>query len=320
MIYFVTGGAGYIGSYVVRDLLKEGHEVLCYDLQSEPTPLMHELIKKDDFKRLKFVKGDIADFNLISDTIRKQQPEKIIHFSSILPPISETDVPFAIKTNVIGTQNIFEAAHTFGIKRVVWSSSCASISKLGEVFNTNLLDSTDIYGTKNFYGATKIICELMAKQYIKNYGLEIITLRYPVVYGIGKSTGWGAYFANMMKNAALGNTATIRGGDSNWPYMYVEDVSMTTIKASQVPLPDRKVFNLQQGGYYNGWQLAEILKELNPKAIINVEPGKDADYDLPLVTESTFQKELQFTPRYSLKEGFRLVINYYRKQNRLPMI
>jgi nucleoside-diphosphate-sugar epimerase len=120
------------------------------------------------------------------------------------------------------------------IKRVVWSSSCAVISSLGEVFGSKLLDDTGIYGTKNFYGATKILCELMAKQYINNYGMEIISLRFPVVYGLGKATGWGAYFTEMMKNAALGNPATIRGGDSNWPYMYVEDVSMATIKASQV--------------------------------------------------------------------------------------
>jgi nucleoside-diphosphate-sugar epimerase len=121
----------------------------------------------------------------------------------------------------------------------------------------------------------------------------------------------------------LENHVTIRGGDTSWAYIYIEDAALVTIKACEAPTPVTKMFNLHSGRYYNGWELAEMLTELNPRVKITVEPGK-ADYNYPVVDISAASKELGFSPRYSFmdgfKEGLKESMNYFRKQNGLTML
>ncbi|HXY74957.1 MAG TPA: NAD(P)-dependent oxidoreductase [Dehalococcoidales bacterium] len=317
MILLVTGGGGFLGSYVVRDLLKDGHEVVCFDLVAEPTPLMKELIPADLMSRLTMLKSNITDSAAVSETVKKYKPDMIVHFSGVMPPVTEENVPLAIQVNIGGTNNIFEAARVYKVKRVIWSSSNSVLGKAGPAFGKNVLDDKlGIYGPGNFYGSTKVLCELMANQYIKNFGMDIISIRYPRVYGVGKNVGGGAAFTELMANVALEKPIVITGGDTSWDYLYIEDGSLATLKACTVPSTKTKVFNLNDGNNCNGYQLAEILKEINPKAQITVQPGK-AQYDFPLVDASAVTRELGFTPRYSLKEGLRMAINYFRKQNHL---
>jgi nucleoside-diphosphate-sugar epimerase len=322
MIYLVTGGAGFIGSYVVRNLLKAGHKVVSYQ-RSGVTPLLQELVPQENFDRLQVVQGNITDLELLSETIKQHHPEMIVHFAGIMVPLSE-DVPMAIQTNIIGTNNVFEAAKKFNVKRVVWSSSNSVYGNLGKVYGNNVIDdSHEMYGPMYFYGATKVMGELMAKQYITKYGMDIICLRFPRTVGIGKKSGGAGVFLEFLRNVSLDNPVTIRGGDTSWAYLYIEDAATVTVKACEAPTPKTKMFNLHTGIYYNGWELAEMLTEINPQAKITVEPGK-VDYNYPMVDISAAQKELGFSPLFSYKEGFkeglRYVLNYFRKQNNLPTL
>jgi len=314
MIYLVTGGTGFIGSYVVRDLLKQGHEVISYDLPAGASPLLKELIPAENLRKVKFIQGDVKDYALIADTIKQNKVDNIIHLAACMIPECEKDVPLAIRTTIVGTNNIFEAARAFGLKRVTWSDSSSVVGNLGNRLGDKLPENISCPG--NFYGATKTLCEYMAGHYNKNFGMDIISVRYWRVYGPGKNTGGGAVFTEFVKNFALGNPVAIAGGESKWAYIHVEDASLTTIKASQVASTKTKVFDLHDGRSYNGWELAEVLKEINPQVKVNIAGGK-AQYDFPDVITTPAREELEFKPR-SLKLGLTQFINYFRKQNNLP--
>jgi UDP-glucose 4-epimerase len=317
MNFLVTGGTGFMGSYVVRDLVKIGHRVVCFQ-RSGATPILQELIPDKLLKSIKIVQGKITDFGLFSEAVKENRIEIIIHFAGVMVPDSEENIPLAVQTNIVGLSNVFEAARINKVRRVVWSSSNTVLGKLGTLLGENPIDvSTGIYCPTNFYGATKALGELMAKQYIEKQDMDIISLRFPRVFGIGKASGGGVAFTELMKNVALGNPVTIKGGDSSWAYIYVEDAASLTIKACEAHNTKTKIFNLHEGGNYTGWDLANILKEINPGLIVTVEPGK-AQYNFPTVDISALKTELDFTPRYTFKEGIKLAANYFRKQNNLP--
>lgn len=319
MKLLITGGTGFMGSYVVRDLVKVGHKVVCFQ-RSGVTSLLQDLTSPEELSNVKIVQGEITNFELLSETVRKYQIQIIIHFSGVMVPESENNIPVAVQTNIVGTQNIFEVAKINKIKRVVWGSSNTVLGNLGKLLgNQKLDDSLGFYCPGNFYGASKALCELMAKQYIEKQGMDIISLRFPRVFGIGKNTGGGKVFTELIKNVALGNTVVIPGGDSSWAYIYVEDAATLTINACEVPATKSKIFNLHEGRNYTGWDLANILREINPQAEVNVMPGR-AQYDFPSVDVTGLENELNFKPHYSLKEGIRLAINYFRKQNDLSML
>jgi len=318
MVYLVTGGTGFIGSYLVRDLLAEGNDVVTLQ-RSSATPLLKELIPFEKMQHLVFIQGTIADNGLLNETIKKYHPEIIVHFGWSMIPECDNDISLALQTNVIGTHNVFKAALFFKLKRVVWSASNTAINNLGKYFNNNLIDdSRGLYCPPNFYAATKALGEIMARQYTQNHDIDIITLRFPRVYGPGKNSGGGAAFTNLIKEFALNNPITIQGGDSSQAYLYVEDSALVTLKACNVSSTKNKLFNPHVGRNYNGWELAEILEEINPQAKITVLPGK-IPYDMPETDTSPCRIELGFIPQYSLKEGIRKFANYFRKKNNLSL-
>ena len=319
MIYLVTAGSGFIGSYVVRDLVLQGHEVVCFQ-RSGITPLLQELIPPEKMKNVKIAQGNIKDFESLSNAIKQYDIKNIIHLAASMQPESEDNVPQAIQTTIVGTNNVLEAARTLKLNRVVWGGSNTCLGQLGKIVGSNILDDKiDAYAPPDFYAATKGLCDFMIKHYIKKYDLDIIALRLPRTYGPGKYSGGGIAFTEFIKNVALGNPVTITGADTSWGYLYVEDASSVLIKAAQVKSTVTKIFNPYDGRYHSGWELAEIIRDINPKVKVTIEPGM-GKYDFPSLDLSPCSKELGFTARYPLKEGVRMFINHFRKQNNLPLL
>src|ERR1039458_8536775 len=123
MKYLVTGGTGFIGSYVVRDLVLAGEQVVVYDWKPERRILEHLLTPEQIDVSVTMVQGDITNFDRILDVINQSQVEKIIHTAALMLHDVNANPLQAIKVNCEGTVACFEAAKILGLKKVVWVSS-----------------------------------------------------------------------------------------------------------------------------------------------------------------------------------------------------
>ncbi len=317
----VTGGTGFSGSYVVKELLQAGYHVVSFQRSGSNT-FFEEMIPKELRPKVDIVQGSVTEPLDLFDAIRKYNVDVIVHLAYLLFPYSEIP-PLSLRVNVMGTCNIFEAARLFGLKRVVWSGSIGGFGKLAEFYGGKLVSEKDVvYRPTRLYGASKALLEFLSNQYNQQFGVDIICFRFPRIYGIGQLRGGGGIeIAGLFKQAALDQPVTIRRGASRWSYCYVKDVARAVVTACNVSSTGSKIFNVGTDDVYNGWQLAEVIKKVNSKAQVNVEPGFHDSYDYPALDTSPSKNELGFIPEYPLEKGLREVFNYYRLQNGLkPLI
>ena len=233
LVYLVTGGTGFIGAYVVRNLLEAGEEVVCFQ-RSGITPLFQEVVSKEHLVKVKVVQGSVADTLDLFDTVCKYKVDSIIHLAYVLYPYSEVP-PLALRINVIGSNNVFEAARLFGVRRVVWTSTFGVFGRLGQFYGDKVVFEKDVvYRPTRLYGATKALVEFLTNQYNEQFGVDIIGLRCARIYGIGKLSGGGMEFTQLLRQAALDQPVTIGGGDERWVYGHVEDVAQAILKACTV--------------------------------------------------------------------------------------
>ena len=111
MVYLVTGGTGFIGSYVVRDLARQGEEVIAYDI-SPNEKLIEALISPEERNRIRVIQGDLLDLPRLLHLIKEYDVREIVHMGSLLAVASRTNPWLAIRVNCEGTCNIFELAIT----------------------------------------------------------------------------------------------------------------------------------------------------------------------------------------------------------------
>jgi UDP-glucose 4-epimerase len=320
MNILITGGTSFIGSYCIRDLMKEGHLVVSLNRNPDFT-LINQLLNKNEIAKVKFEKGNVADLPNLMRIARGNKIEGVIHLAAAMYPQSE-QVKEAVETNVIGTFNVFELAKELKLRRVVNGGSISVFGRLRDVIGSDiskaLFDEKHlIYNPTRMYGATKALGEYMASHYNRTFGTDIISLRIPRVYGTEKLTGSGVQFTTFLQKIAREEPATIENGDDALVYMYVEDAAALICKTCLTPKTKTKIFNMHEGGHYTGWQLASILKEINPQVKITVKPGKGV-YDTPALDNTAMNQELGFTPKYSIKEGMKLVLNDMRERINLP--
>ena len=125
MAYLVIGGTGFIGSYVVRDLVNRGREVVCFQ-RSGVNPWFRNILGEDNVDKVKIIAGDVSNTLQVFNIIRQNNIEFIIHLSFALPPVSELQPAYALRVNCIGLNNLLEAVRLFGLKRLVWTSSSST--------------------------------------------------------------------------------------------------------------------------------------------------------------------------------------------------
>jgi len=241
MSYLVTGGAGYIGSYIVRSLIDAGKEVCCLDLAGV-TPIVQEVIGKENLHKVKFVKGDIGNAVQLFSVLWQHGIDLIIHTASLVGHLCDLQPSHALWVNCIGTNNIMEAARIFGVRRVIWTSSGKVFGQLGAFYDKPVADDNALYMHSSMYGATKAINEFMTKLYFEKFGVDTIALRLGRTFGGGHND-----FSNFLRKAALNIPVTLGKADVD-PilgngYGHIEDISHLAMKACDVPTTETRVFN-----------------------------------------------------------------------------
>jgi nucleoside-diphosphate-sugar epimerase len=281
---------------------------------------MHEVLTPEQVKKITVIVGQLNDLPFLIKTIEDYKIDVILHLGAVLGDVAEKDPAEAVRVNISGTINIFEAARQAGIKRVVWASSQAIFGTqefYKELYGVDLVPNDVVLNPKLVYGATKTFCEFIAGWYFDKYGLETIGLRYCMTFGVGRQRGAGQFATELINKPAAGLPGNVDYGDTAPCWIYVEDAARATVLASRCPNPKTRNFTI--GGDIT--PLADIrdyILTLLPDAQIKLNPGVfPSAYNLDV---NAAEKELGFKCEYSVFEGVRETINLIRaKSNLLPV-
>lgn len=328
MAYLVTGGTGFIGSYVVRDLLNQGKEVVCFQ-RSGVTPVSRLVVGKDNLDRVKIVQGDVSDTLQLFHAIREYDIDLVVHASASFPinGASESQPAYALRVNCVGMNNVLEAARLFGLRKVIWTSSSLALGRLAEFYKEPVGDDNAIYMPNTMYSATKVLNEFMAKLYFEKFGVDSIGFRLGFTFGIDQALARGRVFIQFLKNAATNVPTTLAMTDANRirALGYVENVSALIVKACGAPTTKTRTFNAPDY-QCSARQLAEIIHKVNPKARVTIKEGVGIEEETwggtpePTLDITGIRTELGWKPKYSLEEAITRIFNYFRQQEGLPLL
>lgn len=310
----ITGGAGFIGSNLVKALLKDERIGKVRVLDNLSTGFYRNISafeKKPDFE---FIKGDIRDF----DTCKKacEGMDLISHQAALgSVPRSISDPITSNAVNISGTLNIFYAAKECNIKKVVYA---ASSSTYGD--SKNLPKVEHIIGQPlSPYAITKYVNELYAKIFSDLYNMNLIGLRYFNVFGPNQDPD-GAYAAviPLFFKSALQKKAAIINGDGLFSrdFTYVENAVNANILAllSDNPEANNQVYNIACG---ERTTLNELWQYICEALSVSIEPlhGPERSGDIPhsLANVEKGKKLLNYNPKIKVREGLQKAAHYYKE-------
>jgi UDP-glucose 4-epimerase len=307
----VIGGAGLIGSHAADELIKEDvAEIRIYDNFVRGT---HENLAgalRDPRVKLFEVGGDICQTDILDAAMKGM--DGVFHLAALWLLQCHEFPRSAFDVNVRGTFNVLEACVANGIKRLVYSSSA---SVYGDAVEEPMTEDHP-FNNKNFYGATKICGEAMARAYYHRYGLNFVGLRYMNVYG-ARQDYRGAYIAVIMKMLDAidrGDGPTILGdGTEAFDFVAVQDCGRANVCAMKAETTDR-FYNVGTGKRTSLKELAEKLIALTGcKKPINYAPRSQVTLVRNRIgSAKRAAAEIAFEAEVSLEEGLRELIAWRR--------
>lgn len=290
----VTGGAGFIGSNIVKKLLHLNHDIIIVD------NLSSGFKKNVPLSGVHFIEGDIRDSALIHKIL--QGVETIYHLAasvgnkrSIENPIIDADI------NAIGTLNILEAARKYQVKKIIISSSAGIF---GELKTLPIKENHEIE-PRTPYACSKLYAEKVALTYSALYGIEVVCLRYFNVYGPNQRyDAYGNVIPIFVFNMLRGEPLLIYGdGEQTRDFVNVHDVVQANIKAASTNHLSG-VFNVASGTQVTINQLVSNLiaiSDINP--LIKFTSPRLGDVRHSLADISSAKKSLGYSPDINLYKG-----------------
>ena len=308
----VIGGAGFIGGFVVTELLKEDvAEVVIFDNFTRGTHDNIAAALRDPRCRVFPFGGDIRDTDILDQAVRGA--DYVFHLAAMWLLHCKDFPRAAFHTNIEGTFNVLEACVRNKVKKLVYSSSASVYGDAVEVPMTE----DHPFNNRNFYGATKIAGEAMCTAYHDRYGLPIVGLRYMNVFGPGQDQH--AVYTGVipiMLNKIEQNEAPVINGDGSQAYdfIYVEDVARCNVRAAVSPVTM---------GYYNvGTEVQTTVRELcdlilrmkhSPLQVVYKPYSADDARQFVknrIGSRQLAEKDLGFRYKYSLREGLQKLIDW----------
>lgn len=243
--FLVTGGGGFIGPYVVEQLLEHGAQVRVFDLPG----------KSERFAGNPHVQLVSGDIRRPDDVQRAMEGVAGVFHMAVLALNPSAQTPRAcLEINVDGSFNVFEAAQQAAVSKVVFSSASSVYGDTLEV-----MDEAHPLGARTIYGASKIAGEYFLRALSATSGLDYAILRYMNVYG--PRQGFGLVDATLSRIAA-GQPPVINGdGSQSFDFVYVEDVAAATVRAMECNVPG-ETFNVGSGGEHTVKDVVLTLLEL----------------------------------------------------------
>lgn len=307
--FLVTGGAGFVGSYIVELLLeKQPEKVIIVDNMIRGSQRNMESFINSD--KVEFIEGDIRDYDLMEKLI--SQVDYVYHLAALRITRCAENPAEAFEVMSKATFDIIDLSKKHNIKKLIYSST-ASVYGLAQNFPTPETDNH--YDNKTFYGACKSFGESMLRSYHDMYGLDYVALRYFNIYGERMDTE-GKYTEVMIKwlDCIKDQRAPLIFGDgsTSMDFVHVYDVAKANIAALEADITDH-VYNV---GYQRETSLKELLDTMLKVTGSDLLPEHRPDNTINPVSKriadiSKIRKDLGFEPSISLEDGLKRLYDWY---------
>lgn len=308
--FLVTGAHGFIGAWVVKQLVNQNARVVILD-QSPDARRLRMIMDDEAIAKATFITGDITEAESLLPVIEKHGVSHIIHLAGLQVPSCKASPRLGAMVNVIGTINVFEAARQTKdlVRRVVYASSAAVFGMVGE--ERPLIES-DAAEPATHYGAFKRCNEDNARVYYLDQGVNSIGLRPLTIYGVGRDFGLTSDPTKAMKATVVGRPFHMRFGGRT-DFQYVADTAEIFVAAAISDLEGAHVFNLHGETVH----VSEIVAEIE-----RVWPHSAITYDEtplaipPEIDDSAIRATLGNLPSTPLAVGVRATIERFAELHR----
>ena len=311
MATLVTGGTGFVGANIVKDLANNGHDVVSFDING-PDKLLQQFIGEAASK-ITFVQGDIVDPASIQLLGQGHQIDKIVHAAVYTVNRTALEIERSrdvIAINLEGTANLLELARTQKVRRFVYVSSGAAYGTA--LPSDQTLNEETPPAPDNLYGITKFSSEMITRRYGELHGLSTVSVRLSTPYGpMERVTGHRAVmsvFYDWIGRAVSGTNINSQDMAGGRDYIYISDIAngiRTVLDATSLP---HNLYNLTTGIWVTYQQILDAVVELSPETVFEVPPSRPADsvgegYSRGPLSGHRLFEDLGWTPKFELKEG-----------------
>jgi nucleoside-diphosphate-sugar epimerase len=308
MRYVVTGGAGFIGSNTVDELVKRGHSVVVLDdLSAGKEENLAEVRNK-----ITFIKGSITDIEVVRKAMH--EADFVLHLAA------RTSVPRSVKdpigTNVVnidGTLNVLVAARDAKVKRIAFAASSSAYGETATLPKVETMQPEPI----SPYGVTKFVGELYLQTFGRCYGLENVCLRYFNIFGPRQdpSSPYSGVLAKFCTAALNQTTPVIFGdGEQTRDFTYVDNAVQANLLAFEAPSnASGGVYNVGVGGRVSLNQVVQLLGKISGHPMeAKHEPNRDGDIRDSQADITAARTLLGYTAPVDFEEGLRRTYEWYK--------
>src|SRR5215469_1750731 len=313
MRYLVTGGAGFIGSNTVDELVQRGHSVVVLDdFSGGKEENLAEIRNK-----ITIIKGSITDIEVVRKAMH--EAEFVLHLAA------RTSVPRSVKDpletnriNVEGTLNVLVAARELRVKRVVFAASSSAYGETPTLPKVETMQPMPI----SPYGVTKYVGELYGQAFLKCYGLETVSLRYFNIFGPRQDPA-SPYSGVLAKfcTAFLEDSPPVVFGDGEQTrdFTFVDNAVYANLLACEAPNVAGKVFNVGCGERISLNQVLAALRKVTGKPLhATYDPPREADIRDSQADISEARRYLGYEPQVGFGQGLELTYGWYRESQQKP--
>jgi dTDP-glucose 4,6-dehydratase len=311
----VTGGAGFIGSHIVDELIEKRFDVTVID--NLDTGRLENVARHQNNKDFHFIKGDIRNLHLLKGTMKGI--DAVFHEAALASVTLSVKNPILTNdTNVGGTLNLLKVSCDLGVKRFIFTSSAAIYGE----GKSPLKKEDDALNPTSPYGVSKLAAEKYVRVFYKAYGLETVCLRCFNVYGPRQNVdihgSYGGAISIFINRILKGLPPMIYGdGEQTRDFVYVKDVVEANVLALNRKNANGEVFNIATGKKISINQVTNTLRDIIDKTYlknIHVNP-RPTDIRHGYADISKAQKILGYNPKFSIKEGLTKLVNWYAEKN-----
>jgi nucleoside-diphosphate-sugar epimerase len=291
----VIGGAGYVGSILVRKLLDRSYSVTVLDALLYGDESIREFYGRPDFELIH------DDMRNVEAVVRAMQyADAVVHLGALVgDPACALNEKLTLEINLAATRMIAEAARGFGVQRFIFASTCSVYGA-----SDQLLDERSALNPVSLYARTKIDSERVLLA-LNDDRFAPVILRFATVYGLSPRPRFDLVVNLLAAQAVCEKRITIFGGDQWRPFIHVDDAAEAILKCLEAPLQAVKgqIFNVGSDDQnYQIAQLGDLIKELIPEVEV-IHQGEDVDKRNYRVSFGKVRKHLGFSPRYTVADG-----------------